>query len=174
MSSLLLLWESLMTNNGKEGIKGKGTRKRRNWKSLQWLWVVITIHAYIAMYICLYTHVCIYVTMYHHIYICVHIYLCVYTYIYMYVYRYMCMCVHMYIQWYIVNKDINIYSYSFMMERFVQSMVWFRSRLDSCFVYDKHSVGQWARYRLTLEYQQAGLGWLLRLKASWIYRFRLT
>lgn len=73
-SYLLLLWESLITSNGKEGIKGKGTGKRRNWKKSS---VVVGCYHYTCIYmmcICLYTHV----------YICHHISLYTNRYVYIY------------------------------------------------------------------------------------------
>lgn len=97
VSYLLLLWESLISSNGKEGIKGKGTGKRRNWKNLQWLWVVITIHAYIWC-IYAYIHMCIYVTIYHYIQIDMFTNILP---LYMYTYIHMCVGVYMYVYAYV-------------------------------------------------------------------------
>lgn len=90
VSYLLLLWESLITNNGKEGIKEKRNREKEELKKSS---VVVGCCYYTCIYM-------MYMCSYTHMYICHHILLYTYRYVYIftsiYVYIHTCVYICMY------------------------------------------------------------------------------
>ena len=87
----------------------RAAKKVRSARRPYHIYIRVCIYTYICVrtYTCVYIYIymCVYIHMY--IYVYIYIYTYIYIYIYMYIYIYICICIDMYLQFFLIVFSLN-------------------------------------------------------------------